>query len=138
LYFFFFLCLGMFWFVELGSRGGLETSVVVLVGVMTALLVAYRPARRQAAGVAVGVALMLFLQAYALRHGPGMVCRPLMISGNVHCRDVSDPAPWVLGGMALVAGAVVVELVLRRRERRAGIKAGPGWRAGSEAGRDIA
>ena|SRR5690348_16370730 len=77
LFFFFWMFLGAFWFVEVASRGSFGWSVLTIVVVATGALLAYRPARREAAGALVGAALPVLLQAYLWRAGPGIVCSPV-------------------------------------------------------------
>jgi hypothetical protein len=117
LFFFFWIILGVFWFLEAASRGSFGWSILVIVVAATGLLVAYRPARRQAAGVIVGAALPMFLEALVLRGGPGIVCRQLWTSGHENCRYMANPAPWALGGILLVVLGIAVERYVRRRVR---------------------
>ncbi|UQU63735.1 hypothetical protein COUCH_32870 [Couchioplanes caeruleus] len=116
LFFFFWMFLGAFWFVEAASRGGFGTSALVLLIGATGLLLAYRPARREAAGVLVGAALPVLLQAYLLREGPGIVCSRVWLDDKENCRYLPSPLPWMVAGVLLITIGIVVQ----RRVRAAG------------------
>jgi hypothetical protein len=108
-FFFFWMLLGAFWFVEAASRGSFGSPVLALVVVATGSLLAYRPARRESAGALVGAALPVFLQAYLVREGPGIVCTQVWLDDKENCRDLPSPWPWLLGGLFLVTIGVVVQ-----------------------------
>jgi len=120
LFFFFWMLLGAFWFVEVASRGSFGWSALVIVVMVTGSLLAYRPARREAAGALVGAALPVFLQAYLLREGPGIVCSRVWLDDKENCRYMANPLPWMLAGILLVIVGVAVQRRVRANNRTAG------------------
>jgi len=120
LFFFFWMFLGAFWLVEAASRGGFGTSVLVIAVAATGLLLAYRPARREAAGALVGAALPVFLQAYLLRKGPGIVCSRVWLDDKENCRYLPSPLPWMLAGVLLVTIGIVVQRQIRASDKNRG------------------
>jgi hypothetical protein len=120
LFFFFWMLLGAFWFVEAASRGSFGWSVLVIVAGATGLLLAYRPARREAAGALVGAALPVLLQAYLLREGPGIVCSRVWLDDKENCRYLPSPFPWMLGGVLLITIGIVVQRRIQTNGRDRG------------------
>ena len=123
LFFFFWMLLGAFWFVEVASRGGFESWVLVIVVVVTGLLLAYRPARRETAGALVGAALPVLLQAYLFREGPGIVCSRVWLDDKENCRYLPSPLPWMLAGVLLVTIGIVVQCRIQAKRRRSSARA---------------
>lgn len=114
------MLLGAFWFVEIDSRGNFGWSVPVIVIMVTGSLLAYRPARREVAGALVGAALPVFLQAYLLRKGPGIVCSRVWLDDKENCRYMPNPLPWMLAGILLVVVGVAVQRRVWANNRTAG------------------
>jgi hypothetical protein len=120
LFFFSWMLLGAFWFVEVASRGSFGWSVLVIVVVMTGSLAAYKPARREAAGALVGAALPVLLEAYLLRKGPGIVCSQVWLDDKENCRYMPNPLPWVLAGVLLILIGIAVQRRVRANGRTTG------------------
>jgi hypothetical protein len=120
LFFFLWIFLGAFWFVEVASRGGFGSSVLVIVVVATGSLLAYRPARRAAAGALVGAALPVLFQAFLLRKGPGIVCSRVWLDDKDNCSYMPSPLPWMLAGALLVTIAIVAQRRIQANDKKHG------------------
>jgi hypothetical protein len=79
--------------------------VLIPAAVIAVLMIRSPTARRSAYGALVGAGLLLLFVAYVNREGPGTTCREnaTMIS----CGEHLNPLPWLLLGLAFVAGGFV-------------------------------
>lgn len=103
---------GWFWAWALvgcaAALGVVSLGVLVLAPVaVIGWLLASRPAsRRSAFGLATGIGVLLLYVAWVQRAGPGTTCwQTARASG---CGQHSNPLPWLLAGIALFVGGIVV------------------------------
>ena len=95
----------------LGIPGGLFVALaLVLVGGLLVVRQGVRPAQ---VGVVTGLAALPLALAWLNRQGPGTVCAE-GVTGASACVVQSNPWPYVLVGVALVAVGVVMFRRLRR------------------------
>ena len=86
--------------------------LVFIPAAVVALLLSRRPAaRRSAYGALIGAGVLLLFVAYLNREGPGTTCWERGTATG--CDQHLNPLPWLLLGVACVAGGLVAHL--RRR-----------------------
>jgi hypothetical protein len=85
----------------------------------TAAIAVTPPAiRRNAFGILVGAAYIPLWVAWLNRQGPGIVRWHAVNSGG--WQTESDPKPWLLAGLTMIAVAVAGQILIHRRLRRHG------------------
>ncbi|MHB8682223.1 MAG: hypothetical protein ACYDA2_09045 [Acidimicrobiales bacterium] len=103
----------------MGLAGAFTIGIVALpvAIVATIVLSGRRPTLVGMPGAGVGVGAVLFYLAFVNRAGPGTVCTRTAGGAGMRCVDETSPWPWLAGGVAVVALAVVLAVVLQRRAR---------------------
>lgn len=104
---------GCRWFWTWALLGVVAASGFVVLGVLAVgpvalvgALMAARPAiRRSAFGFVSGVGLLLLYVAWVQRAGPGTTCWQNGTASG--CDQHLSPLPWLIAGLALLAGGVV-------------------------------
>jgi hypothetical protein len=85
---------------------------VLIPAAVIAMLMVRRPtARRSAYGALVGAGLPLLFVAYVNREGPGTTCWEHGTTAG--CGEHLNPLPWLLLGLAFVAGGFVAHRLRR-------------------------
>jgi hypothetical protein len=64
--------------------------------------------RRSAVGALAGAGLLCLLVAYVQRQGPGTSCWHTATASG--CDQHLDPIPWLVVGLLLLVGAIVVQI----------------------------
>lgn len=86
---------------------GLGPLALVPATIAAAALSRNASARRSAAGVLAGAGFLSLFVAYVQRDGPGTTCWRTATAGG--CDQHLNPIPWLILGLALVLGALVVQ-----------------------------
>jgi hypothetical protein len=66
-----------------------------------------RTGSRSAFGLFAGAGLLCLIVAYVQRDGPGITCWHTATASG--CAQHLNPIPWLVVGIVLVAGAVIVQ-----------------------------
>jgi hypothetical protein len=96
-----------------GALGAVSLGPIVLFPASLAgtAMARSRHGRRSWVGLFAGVGLVSLFVAYVQRDGPGTTCWHTAAAGG--CAQHLDPVPWLIVGMLLFAGAIVIQM--RRR-----------------------
>jgi hypothetical protein len=86
--------------------------LVLVPSVLVAAFLVSRPqARRGAYGALIGVGVLLLLVAWLNRQGPGTTC--WQHGSTSGCDEHLNPLPWLMLGLAFVAGGFVAHRLRR-------------------------
>jgi hypothetical protein len=113
------------WFVAWAGFGCVASLTatsffLALAPILAAAAIAATPPaiRRNAFGMPAGAAYIPLWVAWVNRQGPGIVRWHAVNSGG--WQTESDPKPWLLAGLALIAAAVAGQILIHRHLRRRG------------------
>jgi hypothetical protein len=96
--------------VGAGGALGLVSLGPIALGpalIASAVISTHPTARRSAAGLPAGAGLVFLFIAYVQRQGPGTTCWHSATAAG--CDHHLDPVPWLLAGLILVLGAILVQ-----------------------------
>lgn len=105
-------CLWFWIWAVVGATGGLGLvslgPLALVPAIIAAAAMARNPsARRSALGLLAGAGFLSLFVAYVQREGPGTTCWHTATASG--CDQHLNPIPWLVGGLALVIGAVVAQ-----------------------------